>query len=163
MVLANVPGTFAYSPAAGALLSAGTHTLSVTFTPTDSVDYASAKAQVSLLVAPPLIGLSPLIMDFGTVPLGGTATQTETISNPGKVTLNIYGMSILNGITASKGDFTFTTTCGNSLAPGAKCTVAVTFHSISSGCRLAALVLTDNGPFGIQLVPLTGTVGKKGH
>ncbi len=30
---ANVPGTFAYSPAAGAILGAGTHALSVTFTP----------------------------------------------------------------------------------------------------------------------------------
>jgi hypothetical protein len=159
---ANVSGTFAYTPAAGTLLSLGTHTLSVVFTPTDSTDYVPAKAQVSVLVAVPLIGLNPIIMDFGTVASGGTATQTETVSNIGKITLNISGISIAYGLTSSKGDFTFTTNCGTSLAPGASCTAAVTFHSISSGTRLAGLVITDNAPLGFQIVPLVGTVGKKG-
>ena len=37
---ASVPGTFAYSPAAGTVLQAGSgQTLSVTFTPTDTTDY----------------------------------------------------------------------------------------------------------------------------
>ena len=36
---ANVPGTFAYSPPLGTVLGAGTQTLSVTFTPTDTTDY----------------------------------------------------------------------------------------------------------------------------
>ncbi len=37
---ANVPGSFAYSPPTGTVLSAGTNTLSLIFTPTDSVDYS---------------------------------------------------------------------------------------------------------------------------
>jgi hypothetical protein len=46
---ANVPGAFVYSPAAGtAMNTAGTQTLSVTFTPKDSADYTSATASVSL-------------------------------------------------------------------------------------------------------------------
>ena len=45
---ASVSGTFDYSPAAGEVLAAGTHTLSVTFTPTDIASYASAEASVSL-------------------------------------------------------------------------------------------------------------------
>ena len=49
---ANVPGTFAYAPAAGTVLNAGTQTLSVTFTPTDGSDYNSATATVSLVVNP---------------------------------------------------------------------------------------------------------------
>ena len=36
---ANVPGSFAYSPTNGAVLNAGTNTLSVIFTPTDTVDF----------------------------------------------------------------------------------------------------------------------------
>lgn len=36
---APISGSFAYSPAAGTLLAAGTHTLLVTFTPTDMTDY----------------------------------------------------------------------------------------------------------------------------
>jgi sugar lactone lactonase YvrE len=47
---ANVPGTFAYSPAAGTVLSPGTQTLSVTFTPTDLTTYTTNTASVSLTV-----------------------------------------------------------------------------------------------------------------
>src|SRR2546423_10943903 len=41
---ANVPGTFAYTPAAGTILGAGTQTLSATFTPSDTTDYTSVSA-----------------------------------------------------------------------------------------------------------------------
>jgi uncharacterized protein YjiK len=47
---ASVPGTFAYSPALGAVLKAGPQTLSVTFTPTDVTDYSTATATASLTV-----------------------------------------------------------------------------------------------------------------
>ena len=46
---AQVAGTFAYTPDTGALLSAGTQTLSVTFTPTSS-NYAPSTTTVSLTV-----------------------------------------------------------------------------------------------------------------
>ena len=46
----SVAGTFAYSPAVGTVLGAGTQTLSVTFTPTDMIDYTAATASVSLQV-----------------------------------------------------------------------------------------------------------------
>jgi Chitobiase/beta-hexosaminidase C-terminal domain/Bacterial Ig-like domain (group 2) len=47
---ANVPGKFVYSPAAGAVLGTGTQTLNAAFTPTDTTNYASATAKVSILV-----------------------------------------------------------------------------------------------------------------
>ena len=47
---ANVPGTFVYSPAAGTVPGAGTHTLSVTFTPTNATSYASITANQTLTV-----------------------------------------------------------------------------------------------------------------
>jgi YVTN family beta-propeller protein len=47
---ASVAGTFAYLPPAGTVLSAGVQTLSVTFTPTDAVDYSSASGSVTLVV-----------------------------------------------------------------------------------------------------------------
>jgi subtilase family serine protease len=49
---ANVPGGFAYNPPSGQTLNAGTNTLSVVFTPTDSVDYSGASTSVSLVVSP---------------------------------------------------------------------------------------------------------------
>ncbi len=158
---ANVPGTFAYTPAAGTVLSPGSHQLSVVFTPTDAVDYTSAKAQVSILVSQPKVGLSPILLDFGTVALGKTLTKTETVSNTGQVTLNLNSISIFNGITSDKDDFTFTKTCGATLAPGASCNVVITFNADDAGPRAAVLVLTDNAPGGTQLVPLVG-IAKKG-
>jgi hypothetical protein len=47
---ANVAGTFAYTPEAGTVLNAGTHTLSVQFTPNDTTNYNSASKTVSLTV-----------------------------------------------------------------------------------------------------------------
>ena len=47
---ANVQGAFVYTPAAGKVLTAGTQTLSVKFTPTDTTDYISATATQSLTV-----------------------------------------------------------------------------------------------------------------
>ena len=47
---ASVPGAFSYLPAIATVLDAGPHTLSVTFTPTDQVDYSTASESVSILV-----------------------------------------------------------------------------------------------------------------
>ena len=49
---AGVPGVFAYSPTAGTVLNAGTTTLTVVFTPQDTVDYSIASNNVSLEVVP---------------------------------------------------------------------------------------------------------------
>src|SRR6202041_3998773 len=45
---ASVAGSFAYSPVAGTVLGAGAQTLSVTFTPTNSTDYAVTTDSVTL-------------------------------------------------------------------------------------------------------------------
>ena len=47
---ATLPGTFTYTPPSGTVLSAGTHTLSVLFTPTDNVDFTTATATVQIVV-----------------------------------------------------------------------------------------------------------------
>jgi hypothetical protein len=52
---ASVPGSLAYNPTNGAVLNTGTNTLSVIFTPTDTVDYSSVTDTVSLVVSPALL------------------------------------------------------------------------------------------------------------
>ena len=47
---ANVAGTFAYSPAAGTVLAAGAHSLSLTFTPDDRDHYTGVTASTDLTV-----------------------------------------------------------------------------------------------------------------
>jgi hypothetical protein len=55
---ASTLGTFAYIPAAGTVLTAGTHTLSVTFTPTDTTDYTTASATVNLTVTKAILAVT---------------------------------------------------------------------------------------------------------
>ncbi len=47
---ASIPGIFAYSPAAGEVLSEGRHTLTVTFSPNDDRNYTVAEAAVEITV-----------------------------------------------------------------------------------------------------------------
>lgn len=66
---ANVPGSFAYTPAAGTVLSAGAQTLSVTFAPTNSTEYNPATASVSLTVSkatPTITWATPPAITYGT-------------------------------------------------------------------------------------------------
>ena len=49
---ANVLGSFAYDPLAGMVLLSCTQTLKATFTPTETANYNSANAQVTLVVNP---------------------------------------------------------------------------------------------------------------
>ena len=67
---ANVPGTFMYNPAAGAVLTAGTQQLTAVFSPTDATDYASATAHASLVVGSPTSGT------------GGTPTAPSGPTSP---------------------------------------------------------------------------------
>jgi C1A family cysteine protease len=79
---ASVPGTFAYSPAAGTVMStAGNTTLSVTFTPTDSTDYNTATASVVLTV-------SAAILPPAATTSGATAVTANSATLNGQVTSN---------------------------------------------------------------------------
>jgi len=49
---ASVPGSFIYTPAAGTILTAGSHTLTVNFSPSDATNYDNASAQVQITVNP---------------------------------------------------------------------------------------------------------------
>ena len=64
---ANVPGTFTYSPAAGTRLPAGTHALSVTFTPSDDVNHTGATMGVTVTMAkaPLSIAANSAVKPFG--------------------------------------------------------------------------------------------------
>ena len=49
---ASVPGNFAYTPPTATVLNSGSNSLSVVFTPSDSVDYTTVLATVGLTVLP---------------------------------------------------------------------------------------------------------------
>jgi type VI protein secretion system component Hcp len=76
-----VDGIFTYSPAAGTFLGAGSQTLAVTFTPTDTADYNQATASVTVNVlkaTPTIIWPTPTAITYGT-PL--SSTQLDAVAN----------------------------------------------------------------------------------
>ena len=90
---ASVPGVLVYTPAAGSIPVAGTDTLSVTFTPTDTADYTSAIKTVQLVVS--------------------QATPVITWSNPADI---VYGTALgstqLNATASVPGSFVYAPTAG---------------------------------------------------
>jgi MBG domain (YGX type)/Bacterial Ig-like domain (group 3)/FG-GAP-like repeat len=82
---ASVPGTFVYNPAAGTTPAVGSDILSVTFTPTDTVDYTTATDSVTLRVGSN--STTTLVLSASTVTAGTVVTFTASVSNGSPVTL----------------------------------------------------------------------------
>jgi hypothetical protein len=94
---ASVAGTFAYDPLTGAILPAGTRTLSVTFTPADTTTYATVSASVLLTVnkaTPTITWSDPADILEGT-PLSG-AQLNATASVPGTLTYSPPSGTVLD-------------------------------------------------------------------
>jgi hypothetical protein len=109
-------GTFSYTPAAGTVLSAGTQTLSVTFTPTDPTAYTTATATVTLTVtqAAPQIGWpTPAAIPYGTA-------LSETQLNASATVL------VGSAYAPVAGSFVYTPATGTVLSVGMH-TLSVTF------------------------------------
>jgi len=160
---ANVPGTFAYSPAAGTILNAGTNqTLAVDFTPTNSTNYISVtntNTQITVNKAnPEITWASPAAITHGT-PL--SATQLNATAN----TAGIFVYTPASGLVLNAGsnqvlsvDFTPTNLTNFNVAAGIttlinvnKATPVITWANpaaISYGTSLGAVQLnaTANVP-----------------
>ena len=113
---ASVPGSFAYTPAAGTLLSAGQgQALSATFTPTDATDYTTAPGSttINVLTATPTFSmLSAPTITYGTATttLSGQIAAGTLIPS-GSVAITLGGVTENAAIDATTGDFSapFTT------------------------------------------------------
>jgi hypothetical protein len=149
---ASVPGTFTYSPAAGTVMPAGSHTLSATFTPSDAANYSGSTADVTLTVTKAATSISwtaPNNLTYGTA-LGGAE---------------------LDAAASVPGTFAYSPSAGTILPAGSH-TLSVTFtpndpanHAGSTGsqsvtvARALLTVTADNTakPFGQPLPAFTGT------
>jgi hypothetical protein len=83
---AGVPGSFVYSPPAGTVLPVGAgQTLSVTFTPTDTTDYATATASTTITVNSTALSASPvdLIVTKTMTRSGAVVLVQVTVANAG--------------------------------------------------------------------------------
>jgi uncharacterized membrane protein len=79
----TVAGTFVYTPAAGVVPTAGSQTLSVTFTPTDSSDYTTATSTVQLTVnkaTPAISWATPAAIAYGTALSAAQLDASSTVA-----------------------------------------------------------------------------------
>jgi hypothetical protein len=124
---ATIPGTFSYSPAVGTVLTAGSQTLTATFTPTDSTNYKTATATVTLTV--------------------NQASPTVTWATPAAIT---YGTALsstqLDAAATVPGTFSYSPAVGTVLAAGSQ-TLTATFtptDSTNYKTATATVILTVN-------------------
>jgi hypothetical protein len=102
---ASVPGTFTYTPAAGTVLGVGPHTLSVTFTPTDTTDYTTPPAVTnSITVNSAQLTITPNAQSkvYGTtLTIPGTAfiaTGLQGSDSVSSVTMTSLGTAATAGV-----------------------------------------------------------------
>jgi sugar lactone lactonase YvrE len=95
---ASVPGVYVYSPSTGAVPAAGSHVLWVTFTPTDSTDYATRIVSVTLTVNKVVLTVT-----------AKNANRVYGVANP-TLTDAITGFVLGQGLGALSGTASLTTT-----------------------------------------------------
>lgn len=101
------------------------------------------------------------IVQFGQVASGQTATRTLTLTNSGTAPLTIRRIT-------SEWPFLSSSTCGNSLSPGASCTVTMTYAPLNQvnasaspapfNTDAGSLVIESDAASSPDFIDLTGTV-----
>lgn len=173
---ASVPGTFVYSPAAGQIPVAGSQTLSVTFTPTDTTDYSALPAQTVQLtvnmaafnVTCPSAGMTfgssvpglPAVVTGEVTGDGITASCSTTATSSSPVgSYPITGT--LNDPNSKLSNYTVTNTLGTLTV--SKATPVITWTTpvaVTLGATLGSTQLnaTANVPGAFVYTPASGTV-----
>jgi archaellum component FlaF (FlaF/FlaG flagellin family) len=95
--------------------------------------------------------LSPSTLTFASQQVGSrSAPQAVTLTNNGSTDLGI--VTIL-----TTGDYAQVSTCGTALAPGASCSLKVSFVPSSAGTRSGFITANDTDATNFQTVTITGT------
>ena len=101
---------------------------------------ADIQSDMNTALPGPSTTLSPATVDFGSQTVSVTsAPRTETLTNTGSGPLDLGGVTISGPGAASFGQ---TNNCGTTLAPGASCTLNVTFRPTATGTQTATLGIT---------------------
>jgi subtilase family serine protease len=119
-----------------------------TYAPSDSAPVPVTVTGVAKAV------LSPASKDFGAIAIGGSSTGVLALSNPGTAPLTGIAISLAG---ANASDFGGMTTCSTTLAPGASCSIALTFRPLAGGTRKATLTVASSATPSSIPASLTGT------
>ena len=171
----SVAGTIAYSPASGSIPSAGTQTLSATFTPTDTANYNPASASVALSVVVAVPG-SPTAITATTANGEATITFTApsftgsaaisgytiraTATDGSTVTVNATGSPAkVTGLTPGK-SYRFTVIANNSAGSSESSTVTdtLTISLVNQTISFAAPAdrASNSGSFALSATASSG-------
>jgi Bacterial Ig-like domain (group 3)/Protein of unknown function (DUF1573) len=146
---AAVAGVASFTTSA---LAVGSHSIVASFAgdaghaPVDSAAYKHT------VLAVPRTSLTPNTLDFGDVHTGITSpVKTSILKNEGSAPL------IITSIAVAGSGYAQTNNCSTSLAPGAPCTISVTFKPVGQqGTSTGRVTLTSNSISGDKFVTLTG-------
>jgi len=101
--------------------------------------------------AVPVVAISPASYQFANQAVGTSSSpEPISLSNNGYVALTISSLTI-------SGDFSQTNNCDSGLAPGASCTISVTFTPSGTGSLSGSIIISDNASPPTQTIYLTGT------
>jgi hypothetical protein len=172
MSLITISSEFGINPTGstcGTILTPGNNcVLAITFTPAADgqrngavtiTDNAAGSPQSVNLTGKGLgtvaIAISPLTVTCPDTLVGTTAScpTRVTITNSGTAQLTLSQIALT-------GDYALDTltnsTCGTAVAPGASCSLAISFKPTATGARPGTVAITDNAPASPQSVTLTG-------
>ena len=151
----SVAGTFSYSPAVGTVLAAGSHTITATFTPTNTADYSTATQTVTLTVSQgtSTLGISATSLAFGSVTVNSPSTQSVTLTSIGTGSVTISAAAVTGtGFTVSGVTFPVT------LASSQTATLEVQFDPTTAGAATGQLTITSNSSTNsTAVITLSGT------
>jgi hypothetical protein len=145
----SVPGTFAYTPAAGTVLTAGTQSLSVTFTPNDTTKFKTVTATNSIKVnqATPTINWgTPAAVTVGTTLSSTQLNATASFGGstvPGTFVYSPAAGTVMNTVGTQTLSVTFTPADATDYTP-ATTTVSLTVNSALSSSCTASSYCWDN-------------------
>jgi hypothetical protein len=171
---AAIAGAFVYSPAAGTVLSAGTHTLSVTFTPADTTDYSTpgpatttinvnlATLDVTANSATKIYGTANPVFTGSVTGSQNNDSFTESFATAATISSNVGSYPIVPSVAgADLSDYTQVVTDGTltiaqaasttsliasatSITPGEPLTLTATVASATTGTPTGSVTFYDN-------------------
>jgi hypothetical protein len=139
----------------------GTATATIVVTSNDPTNPTRwvAVSGIGVAAPPPPLPLPTAVVTAGPVDFGTQALKVRTrarvvvVTNRGTAPLVVKKVAVGGRDAATFGVVNGCTV----VAPGARCLVSVTFDPLSSGAKVATLVVTTNAPNGVKSVPLNGT------
>jgi hypothetical protein len=120
----------------------------------DNAPGSPQSVPMTATVIDPQAKFSPGSLTFASQKVGTTTQQSVQLSNSGGTALTISSVKVTG---ADPGDFALSGSCPASLAPGASCSLEVSFTPAKTGTRTASITVGDNMQSGSSTMSLSGT------